>query len=105
VAQAHFRYLNPMPKNTAEVLKKYKKILVPELNSGQLSWLLRAKYLAPAEGLNKIQGRPFLVSEIEAGIEKHAGPPRDSTAAGGGEAETNMLGSWEFDAEGKEIRR
>jgi 2-oxoglutarate ferredoxin oxidoreductase subunit alpha len=70
VAQVHFRYLNPMPKNTAAVLKKYKKILVPELNAGQLLWLLRAKYLAPAEGLNKIQGRPFLVSEIEAGIEK-----------------------------------
>ncbi|HXD87329.1 MAG TPA: 2-oxoacid:acceptor oxidoreductase subunit alpha [Urbifossiella sp.] len=70
VAQAHFRYLNPMPKNTAAVLKKYKKILVPELNAGQLVWLLRAKYLAPAEGLNKIQGRPFLVSEIEAGIER-----------------------------------
>ena len=70
VAQAHFRYLNPMPKNTAEVLAKYKKVLVPELNNGQLSWLLRAKYLAPAQGLNKIQGRPFLVSEIEAAIEK-----------------------------------
>ena len=70
VAQVHFRYLNPMPKNTAEVLAKYKKILVPELNAGQLSWLLRAKYLAPAQGLNKIQGRPFLVSEIETAIEK-----------------------------------
>ena len=70
VAQAHFRYLNPMPRNTAAVMTKYKKILVPELNGGQLSWLLRAKYLAPAEGLNKIQGRPFLVSEIEAAIEK-----------------------------------
>ncbi len=70
VAQVHFRYLNPMPKNTAEVLAKYKKILVPELNGGQLSWLLRAKYLAPAQGLNKIQGRPFLVSEIETAIEK-----------------------------------
>jgi 2-oxoglutarate ferredoxin oxidoreductase subunit alpha len=70
VAQAHLRYLNPMPKNTADVLKRYKKILVPELNSGQLMWLLRAKYLAPAEGLNKIQGRPFLVSEIESAIEK-----------------------------------
>lgn len=69
VAQAHLRYLNPMPKNTAAVLKRYKKILVPELNAGQLCWLLRAKYLAPAEGLNKIQGRPFLVSEIEAAIE------------------------------------
>ncbi|HYH64730.1 MAG TPA: 2-oxoacid:acceptor oxidoreductase subunit alpha [Urbifossiella sp.] len=70
VAQVHFRYLNPMPKNTAEVLKRYKKILVPELNAGQLVWLLRAKYLAPAEGLNKIQGKPFLVSEIVAAIEK-----------------------------------
>lgn len=70
VAQAHFRYLNPMPKNTEAVLKRFKKILVPELNSGQLCWLLRAKYLVPAEGLNKVQGKPFLVSEIEAAIEK-----------------------------------
>jgi 2-oxoglutarate ferredoxin oxidoreductase subunit alpha len=70
VAQAHFRYLNPMPKNTEAVLKKYKKILVPELNGGQLCWLLRAKYLAPAESLTKVQGRPFLVSEIEQAIEK-----------------------------------
>ncbi|MFO0936621.1 MAG: 2-oxoacid:acceptor oxidoreductase subunit alpha [Gemmataceae bacterium] len=73
VSQAHLRYLNPMPKNTGEVLKRFKKILVPELNAGQLLWLLRAKYLAPAEGLNKIQGRPFLVSEIEAAIEKILG--------------------------------
>jgi 2-oxoglutarate ferredoxin oxidoreductase subunit alpha len=73
VAQSHLRYLNPMPQNTAEVLGRFKKILVPELNSGQLLWLLRAKYLAPAEGLNKIQGRPFLVSEIEAAIEKMLG--------------------------------
>jgi 2-oxoglutarate ferredoxin oxidoreductase subunit alpha len=73
VAQAHFRYLNPMPKNTAAVLKKFNKILVPELNSGQLCWLLRAKYLVPAEGLNKVQGKPFLVSEIEAAIEKMLG--------------------------------
>ena len=78
VAQAHFRYLNPMPKNTAAVLKKYPKILVPELNGGQLSWLLRAKYLAPAEGLNKIQGRPFLVSEIETAIEKVAAARTDT---------------------------
>ncbi|VTT96432.1 2-oxoglutarate ferredoxin oxidoreductase subunit alpha : 2-oxoacid:acceptor oxidoreductase, alpha subunit OS=Planctomyces brasiliensis (strain ATCC 49424 / DSM 5305 / JCM 21570 / NBRC 103401 / IFAM 1448) GN=Plabr_2853 PE=4 SV=1: POR: POR_N [Gemmataceae bacterium] len=69
VAQVHFRYLNPMPKNTEAVLKRFKKILVPELNSGQLTWLLRAKYLAPAEALSKVQGKPFLVSEIEAAIE------------------------------------
>ena len=70
VAQVHFRYLNPMPKNTEAVLKRFKKIIVPELNTGQLCWLLRAKYLVPAEGLNKVQGKPFLVSEIEAAIEK-----------------------------------
>jgi 2-oxoglutarate ferredoxin oxidoreductase subunit alpha len=59
-----------MPKNTEEVLKRYKKILVPELNSGQLCWLLRAKYLVPAVGLNKVQGKPFLVGDIEERIEK-----------------------------------
>src|SRR5438552_340997 len=70
VAQVHFRYLNPMPRNTGEVLKRYKKILVPELNCGQLRLLLRAQYLVDAVGLNKVQGRPFLVSEIEEKIEQ-----------------------------------
>lgn len=73
VAWAHLRHLNPMPKNTEAVLRRFKKILVPELNGGQLCWLLRAKYLVPAEGLNKIQGRPFLVSEIEAAIGERVG--------------------------------
>ncbi len=68
VAQAHLRYLNPMPSNTGEVLRSYKKVLVPELNAGQLRFLLRAQYLVDAQGLNKIQGRPFLVSEIEEKI-------------------------------------
>jgi len=70
VACAHFRYLNPMPKNTGEVIKSYKRVLVPELNCGQLRMLLRATYLVDAQGLNKIQGRPFLVSEIEQKIEE-----------------------------------
>jgi len=70
VAQAHLRYLNPMPKNTGDVLKRYKKILVPELNCGQLRMLLRSEFLVDAVGLNKIQGRPFLVSEIEQKIEE-----------------------------------
>ncbi|HEV3257816.1 MAG TPA: 2-oxoglutarate ferredoxin oxidoreductase subunit alpha, partial [Gemmataceae bacterium] len=64
------RYLNPMPKNTGEVLKRYKKVLVPELNCGQLRLLLRGQYLVDAVGLNKVQGRPFLVSEIEEKIEE-----------------------------------
>jgi 2-oxoglutarate ferredoxin oxidoreductase subunit alpha len=70
VAQAHLRYLNPMPRNTGEVLKRYKKVLVPELNAGQLRLLLRGEFLVDAIGLNKIQGRPFLVSEIEEKIEQ-----------------------------------
>jgi 2-oxoglutarate ferredoxin oxidoreductase subunit alpha len=73
VAHAHLRYLNPMPRNTAAVLRRYRKVLVPELNSGQLSMLLRARYLIDAVGLNKVQGRPFLVSEIEAKIAEMLG--------------------------------
>jgi 2-oxoglutarate ferredoxin oxidoreductase subunit alpha len=70
VALAHLRYLNPMPKNIGDVLKSYKKVLIPELNAGQLLLLIRGKYLVDAVGLNKIQGRPFLVGEIEAKIEE-----------------------------------
>ncbi len=70
VAHAHLRYLNPMPRNTADVLKRYKKVLVPELNAGQLRMLLRGFFLVDAVGLNKIQGKPFLVSEIEQKIEQ-----------------------------------
>src|SRR5205807_3182511 len=70
VAHAHLRYLNPMPRNTGAVLKRYKKVLVPELNSGQLRMLLRAQFLVDAVGLNKVQGRPFLVGEIETKIEE-----------------------------------
>jgi 2-oxoglutarate ferredoxin oxidoreductase subunit alpha len=73
VSHAHLRYLNPMPRNTGEVLRRFKKVLVPELNSGQLVRLLRAEYLVDAIGLNKIQGRPFLVGEIEAKIEQMLG--------------------------------
>jgi 2-oxoglutarate/2-oxoacid ferredoxin oxidoreductase subunit alpha len=68
VSSAHLRYMNPMPKNTGDVLKRYKKVLVPELNAGQLRMLLRATFLVDAVGLNKVQGRPFLVSEIEKKI-------------------------------------
>jgi len=70
VAQAHLRYLNPLPKNTGAVLRSYRRVLVPELNAGQLNWLLRATFALDCVGLNKIQGRPFLVSEIEAKIEE-----------------------------------
>src|SRR5207253_948226 len=55
VAQAHLRYLNPMPRNIAEVLRRHKKVLVPELNRGQLAHLLRATYLIDAVSLPKVQ--------------------------------------------------
>jgi 2-oxoglutarate/2-oxoacid ferredoxin oxidoreductase subunit alpha len=68
VAHAHLRYLNPLPRNTGDVLRRYRRILIPELNGGQLRLLLRAAFLVDVEGLNKVQGRPFLVSEIEEKI-------------------------------------
>jgi 2-oxoglutarate/2-oxoacid ferredoxin oxidoreductase subunit alpha len=76
VAHAHLRYLNPLPRNTGDVLRRYRRVLVPELNSGQLRLLLRALYLVDVEGLNKVQGRPFLVSEIEDKIAELTGKGR-----------------------------
>jgi 2-oxoglutarate ferredoxin oxidoreductase subunit alpha len=70
VGHVHLRYLNPLPKNLGEVLKRYRRVVVPEMNLGQLLWVLRAKYLVDAVGLNKVQGKPFMVSEIEAKIEE-----------------------------------
>ena len=63
-AHCHLRYLNPFPKNLGEVLGRYEKVLVPELNRGQLRMMLRAEYLVDAIGLNKIKGKPFTVSEL-----------------------------------------
>ncbi len=68
VAHCHLRYMNPFPRNLGEILKSYEKILVPELNRGQLRFLLRNEFLVDAQGLNKIQGKPFLVSEVAQAI-------------------------------------
>jgi 2-oxoglutarate ferredoxin oxidoreductase subunit alpha len=73
IGHLHLRYLNPLPANLGDVLKRYKKVLVPELNMGQLLWVLRAKYLVNAVGLNKIQGRPFKQSELDLKIEEMLG--------------------------------
>ena len=70
IGHVHLRHLNPLPSNLGEVIKRYKKVLVPELNMGQLLWVLRAKYLVDAVGLNKIQGRPFKQVELEQKIEE-----------------------------------
>ncbi len=64
VAHAHLRYLNPLPSNLGELIKGYEKVLVPELNKGQLLKVLRAEYLIDAVGLNKVQGKPFEIREV-----------------------------------------
>jgi 2-oxoglutarate ferredoxin oxidoreductase subunit alpha len=70
IGHVHLRHLNPLPKNLGDVLMRYDKVLVPEMNMGQLVMVLRAKYLVDAEGFNKIQGKPFKTSEIERKIEQ-----------------------------------
>jgi 2-oxoglutarate/2-oxoacid ferredoxin oxidoreductase subunit alpha len=70
IGHTHLRYLNPLPRNLGDVLKRYKKVLVPEMNMGQLVMLLRAKFLVDAQSYGKIQGKPFKQSEIEAKIEE-----------------------------------
>jgi 2-oxoglutarate/2-oxoacid ferredoxin oxidoreductase subunit alpha len=70
IGHVHLRHLNPFPRNLGEVLKRYKKILVPEMNMGQLVMILRAKFLVDAQSYGKIQGKPFKQSEIEDKIEE-----------------------------------
>ncbi|MEX2672733.1 MAG: 2-oxoacid:acceptor oxidoreductase subunit alpha [Phycisphaeraceae bacterium] len=69
VSSAHLRYLNPFPKNLKQVLGNFKKVLIPELNNGQLRMLIRDRFLVDARGLNKVQGQPFLIEEIEEAID------------------------------------
>ncbi len=65
VAHLHLHHINPFPKNLGELLNNYDKVLIPEMNSGQLLQLIRAKYLVPATGLSKVQGQPFTTVEIK----------------------------------------
>lgn len=69
VAHAHLRYLNPFPRNLGELLKQYRRVLIPELNMGQLRFVIRGKYLVDALGYNKVKGKPFAVAELVAQIE------------------------------------
>jgi len=70
VSHLHLRYVNPLQKNIGEILYNFKHVLVPEINLGQLIKVLRAKYLVPAVGLNKVEGLPFKSSEIEEKIDE-----------------------------------
>ena len=68
VSHIQLRYINPLPKNLGELLARFDKILVPEMNMGQLSTLLRDRYMLPTESLCKVTGKPFRIIEIEDGI-------------------------------------
>jgi 2-oxoglutarate ferredoxin oxidoreductase subunit alpha len=68
VVQAHLVHLNPFPSDLGEVLHRYPKVLVPEMNLGQLSRLLRAEYLVDARSVNKVKGTPFTAGELERSI-------------------------------------
>lgn len=70
VGHVHLRYLNPLPPDLADIFARFKKILVPELNMGQLVKILRAEFLVDAVGMNKVQGRPFKISELTTRIQR-----------------------------------
>ncbi len=70
VAHAHIRYLNPLPANTEAVLRAFKRVLIPEVNLGQLLMLIRARFLIDAIGYNRVRGKPFRIAELEAEAER-----------------------------------
>ncbi|QDT10394.1 2-oxoacid:acceptor oxidoreductase subunit alpha [Planctomycetes bacterium K23_9] len=80
ISHAHIRYLNPLPKNIGDLLRSFKTVIVPELNMGQLRLLLRAEYLVDCIGVNKVQGKPFAVTELVAAIKEHSVPQTKSKA-------------------------
>jgi 2-oxoglutarate ferredoxin oxidoreductase subunit alpha len=62
-----------MPRNLGDVIRKYPRVLVPEMNTGQLLWLIRAEFLVSAEGYNKVQGQPIFAEELEQEILRRLG--------------------------------
>ena len=70
VAQAHLRHLNPFPRNLGEVLKRYDKVVVPEMNLGQLATLIRAKYLVDAQSYTQVNGMPFKAEQLAKVLEE-----------------------------------
>ncbi len=70
VAQAHLRHLAPMPANLGEVLRSYERVVIPEMNLGQLAHVIRAKYLVDAIGYNQVRGLPFTANELETMLEE-----------------------------------
>jgi 2-oxoglutarate ferredoxin oxidoreductase subunit alpha len=73
VAHAHLRHLNPFPSNTEKVLRSYRRVLIPEVNLGQLLMLIRAQFLIDAEGYDRVRGKPFTIAEIATQAERILG--------------------------------
>ena len=71
VAHAHLVHLNPFPRNLGDVVRRYPRVLVPELNLGQLAHQLRAEYLVDARTVSKVRGLPFTAAELEQAIVDH----------------------------------
>jgi 2-oxoglutarate ferredoxin oxidoreductase subunit alpha len=70
VATAHLRHLNPFPANTGDVVKAYPKVLIPEMNLGQLAMLIRAKFLVDARSFTKVQGVPIFAEDLDEEIRR-----------------------------------
>jgi 2-oxoglutarate ferredoxin oxidoreductase subunit alpha len=70
VSHAHLRHLNPLPADLGDLLRRFRRVLLPELNLGQLSMLLRARYLIDIESFTKVAGQPFKVFELQEKIEQ-----------------------------------
>jgi len=68
VSCVHLRHLNPLPSDLGDVISRFDRILMPELNLGQLRTIIRSRFVVDVEGLNKVSGRPFLIREIEEKI-------------------------------------
>ena len=73
VSHVHLTHLNPFPRDLGEILKSYRKVLVPEVNLGQLSMLLRARFLIDVRGFNRVRGKPFRIIEIKQAAEELLG--------------------------------
>ena len=71
VSSAHLRHLNPFPQNLGAVLAGFDKVIIPEMNLGQLCTMIRAKYLVDAVAFSKVKGRPFQIREIERKVEEY----------------------------------
>lgn len=80
VSLAHIRYMNPFPSNLGEIISRFEKVLIPELNMGQLRMLIRSRYLVDAIGFNKVKGKPFTVRELVEKIHEHSKSPSRSGA-------------------------